>query len=49
MVDKQEPYRDPEHIPYENSIREDINNGFVDNISESLATWLRSSFGTYLQ
>lgn len=42
MVDKQEPYRDPEHIPYENSIREDINNGFVDNISESLATWLRS-------
>ncbi|WP_277754883.1 CotH kinase family protein [Lacticaseibacillus rhamnosus] len=42
MVDKQEPYRDPEHIPYENSIREDINNGFVDNISESLATWIRS-------
>lgn len=41
MVEQQEPYRDPEHIPYENYIREDIQHGFVDNISESLATWIR--------
>ena len=25
MVDKQEPYRDPEHIPNENPIRDEIN------------------------
>lgn len=39
MVDCQEPYRAPEHIPTANSIRVHINNGFVDNISASLATW----------
>ena len=35
-------YRDADHIPYENLIREDINTGYVDQKSQALATWLRT-------
>lgn len=34
-------YRDSTHIPYDNVVREAINGGYVDNISATLAEWLR--------
>ncbi|EGF47532.1 hypothetical protein AAULR_24276 [Lacticaseibacillus rhamnosus MTCC 5462] len=37
----QDQYRDPEHIPNDNAIRQEINRGVVDPKASQLATWIR--------